>query len=115
MKKIILLAVSTLLGGVLVKGALEPFEVKPGEELTAEKAAKLGLKETDIERLLETGAIAETPVREAEAPVGGDTAALEALLADETKRADAAEAKVKDLEGQLADAAKAAKPAGSAA
>lgn len=112
MSKMILIAASTLVGGVLSKGALVPFEVAAGEELTSEKAAKLGLSGADVERLLETGALAETPVREAEAAVGGDTAALEALLADETKRADDAEAKVKDLESKLAAATK---PAASAA
>ena len=101
---LILAAVTLITGGVRAKdGAIVPHTVQPGEELTEDVVAKLGLDQDGIADLLARGAVAEIDVRAA-APAD-DGAAADALAAA-NKRADEAEAKVKDLEARLAAAGK---------
>lgn len=95
----ILVATMTLSGG-LAGAAL--CEVAGGEELTEAKAEALGLDEAGLADLLARGMIAEVDVRTAEAGAKGDAKALAAAV----KRADAAEAKVAELEAKLAAATK---------
>lgn len=111
----ILVAMVLLSGATKAKdGRLTPFSVQPGTELTDAVIAQLGLADAEVAALLEKGAIAEVAARVASSAdvdaAAADLAELEAELAAETKRADDAEAKVKDLEAKLA-----AKPAGAAA
>lgn len=94
----ILVATMTLSGGT----PLEPFSLAGGEELTGAKAEALGLDEDSVADLLARGMIAEVDVRTAE--TGAKGAAKE--LAAAVKRADAAEAKVAELEAKLAAATK---------
>lgn len=102
-KTSILVAVHSLTGGTTAKDE-EKFKVRAGTELTDDIIKRLGLDAKTIEKLKETGAIVVQDARAAEP--GEDVATLEAQLATETKRADDAEAKVKELEGQLAAAKK---------
>jgi ABC-type Fe3+-hydroxamate transport system substrate-binding protein len=101
MAKLILVAASTLCGGVLAKnGKFDAVEVAPGTELTDDVVGKLGLNKAELQRLQDNGAIAEVTVREA-----GDDASAD--LADELaaaiKRAEEAEAKLAALEAEVAD------------
>lgn len=116
-KTMILVAVTALMGGTINPKTkeTEPASVAAGDELTAERLEALGLDDKAVTDLIARGHIAEVEARVAE-PVDGaeDTTELQGKLDAETKRADEAEAKVKDLEKQLADAAKAAKPAAGA-
>ncbi len=113
MKKI-LVAIAVLTGGVVVKGVTVPFEVEPGEELTAKKAEKLGLDEKAIEGLIERGSVGLIDVREAEE----DSDSAEELAAAVT-RAEKAEGEVKTLTDKVAelekDLAEATKPKAPAA
>ena len=109
---LILVAASMVCGGTRAKdGAVTPFEVGPGAELTEAVLAKLGLDAEAVTELIAKGAIAEVDVRAAEAETADDSELVVKLTAA-TKRADAAEAacvvaeaKVKELEGKLAGAA----------
>lgn len=102
---LILVAASTLCGGTRAKdGEVKPFEVAHGTELTEAVLAKLGLDDAAVADLLAKGKIAEVDVRAAEA--AGDVPDQTAELAAANQRADAAEAKVKELEGKLAGAPK---------
>lgn len=87
----ILVAAATLVGAK-AKGETVPFRLLQGEELTAAAKKKLGLAADDLDELISRGHVVETEVRSA---AGGksDSAALEAA----NKRADEAEAKVKEL------------------
>ncbi len=116
MAKTIMIATALIAGGVLAKsGSLEPFEVKPGEELTEAKCKKLGLTEDDVATLIDKGTIEEVPVRTAEEASAADDGAA---LAAANKRADDAEAQVKELTAKVsaleADLAKATEPAKTA-
>lgn len=91
----VLVAVGELNGGGIT--------VASGAEVTDELQEQLGLDADAIDELIERGILAKVDVRAAEATDG-------AALATETKRADDAEAKVKELEGKLAEALKAAAP-----
>lgn len=104
-KTTILVAVHALTGGTTAKDE-EKFKVRAGSELTDDVIKRLGLDAKTIEKLKETGAIVEQSAIAAEP--GEDVATLEAQLLTERKRADDAEAKVKDLEAQLAAAKKTA-------
>jgi hypothetical protein len=98
MSKLILLAAATLVAGTAAK----PFTVGANEELTDAKLKKLGLDAANVKDLIDRGLIVETEVREAAPDAPADTAALDAA----NKRADDAEAKVKELEAALAEATK---------
>lgn len=101
----ILVAVHALTGGTTAKDEAK-FKVRAGTELTDEVIKRLGLDAKTIDKLKETGAIVEQSAIAAEP--GEDVATLEAQLSTETKRANDAEAKVKELEAQIATAKKAA-------
>ena len=92
--------------------------VAPGTELTAQLRKKMGLKDDEIVRLKDTGAVADLDIRISDAEEGAElAAALEqatkaaAVAAAETVRADAAEGKVQELETRVAELEAAAKPA----
>ncbi|MDH2129889.1 hypothetical protein N5J77_02040 [Sphingobium yanoikuyae] len=102
-KTTILVAVHALTGGTTAKDE-EKFKVRAGSELTDDVIKRLGLDAKTIEKLKETGAIVAQSAIAAEP--GEDVATLEAQLSTERKRADDAEAKVRDLEAQLAAAKK---------
>lgn len=104
-KTTILVAVHALIGGTTSKDE-EKFKVRAGSELTDDVIKRLGLDAKAVERLKEIGAIVEQSAIAAEP--GEDVATLEAQLLTERKRADDAEAKVKELETQLAAAKKTA-------
>lgn len=98
----ILVAIGELRGGTIDEktGERVPAVLADGGELTAAKAEALGLDDNAVGRLVELGKLVELKVRQAEG--GDDGEALAAAIA----RAEAAEAKVADLQKQL-DAAKA--------
>lgn len=103
----VLIATQLLIGGTLDKhGAATPAELKAGEELTTEAAKALGLDKDAIADLKDRGALASVSARFSD---GGDGAALTAA----TDRAEAAEARVAELEAELKAALEAAakKPA----
>ena len=113
----VLVAVHAIVGGLAGKGGgLIEAVLDAGEELTEAKRKALGLDDDAIAGLQASGALREVEVREAEFDEGDSDAAITAKLSAETKRADAAEAKVKELEELLAEATKpvAAPPAGAA-
>lgn len=87
MKKTILVAAHALVGA---DGTIEP-----GTEITTEVREALDLDDREVERLRETGALHEVIAR------GSDDGAE---LAAANARADAAEARVAELEKQLAAA-----------
>lgn len=100
----ILVAIGTIDGAVQDKsGAVVPFSVADGEEVTAAKCAKLGIGEADLAAMIAAGKVVELPVRTAETAHGGDDAAL----AEMTARAETAEAALAELK----KAAPQAKPA----
>lgn len=93
-KKLILVALVSIAGGVLAKdGAFKAAEAAPGEELTPEKLTALGLDDAAVEALEAKGHVERVPVRTAEDTDG----TADADLAAANKRADEAEAKVKEL------------------
>ncbi|BBD01843.1 hypothetical protein [Sphingobium sp. YG1] len=94
----ILVAAHALTGGTTAKDETK-FKVRAGTELTDDIIKRLGLDSKTIEALKGTGAIVEQSAIAAEP--GADVATLETQLAAETKRADDAETKVKELEGQI--------------
>ncbi len=85
---VILIAVGELSGGGIT--------LADGEELTAEKAKKIGLEPDDIADLVTKGKLMEVSVRQAET-IGSDE------LGDAIARATAAEGEVKTLTAQVAD------------
>ena len=107
-KTMILVAAVTLAGGTKAKdGPVKPFEAAPGTELTDKVLAALGLDDAAVAELISRGSIAEVDVRAA-APETADDSELVVKLTAETKRADDAETKVKELETKLAAATKTA-------
>lgn len=104
MSKFILVAVSTLAGGVLAKGVLVPFEAPAGTELTKTVVGKLGLDPDGLADLIAKGAVTEVEVRKPSAETARSDLTVE--LAATYKRADDAEAKVKELTAQLEEATK---------
>lgn len=133
MSKLILVAMATICGAALAKGKVEPFEVAAGDHLTDKVVAKLGLDADSLTDLIAKGTVVEVDATiTAAEPAGADQSAelaaankraddaeaklkdLEGTAAAETKRADDAEAKVKDLEGTVAVEAKRADDADAA-
>lgn len=107
----VLVAMTTIHGGMTIKGEFKPASAEPGDELTKDKLAALGIDAAELEGLKARGVVGDANARVAEGPATADDKALAAAI----KRAEDAEALVKERDATIAELteqlAEATKPA----